>query len=382
MVTRILVRTPILRKKKASAAKADESNHDNKHQGKGSNDKYKYYTAVQAQVNEKESLFCSTKGCLYDKAANDKFCYFCDGKLCYDVPLQGKPNDEKMADSNEVNSCQQNNDIASKKRPLLTSDAFDTSEKTKRLKGSKFIDLTDVPPQLPILKSKGKGGASKYIGVCFDKSVNTKNKWKTQIRIDGKKYDIGAYDNEEEAAVDYARAVFKYKGERQMQTVIDLTDVPQQVPIMSSKKNCSSAYEGVYLHKATNKWKVQISIDGRQHYIGYYDNEEEAAVDYARAVFKYRPEDSQKQKRTVVDLTDVPQQVPIMSSKKNCSSAYEGVSFDKAKNKWRATIVIDGKATYIGGYQNEEEAAVDYARAVFKYRPDRQKQKQTVSSID
>ena len=94
MVTRILVRTPILRKKKASAAKANESNHDNKHQGKGSNANDKYYTAVQAQINEEESLFCSTKGCLFEKAPNDKYCYFCDGKLCYDVPLQGKPNDD------------------------------------------------------------------------------------------------------------------------------------------------------------------------------------------------------------------------------------------------------------------------------------------------
>ena len=29
-------------------------------------------------------------------------------------------------------------------------------------------------------------------------------------------------------------------------------------------------------------------IDGKLRYIGYYDDEEEAAADYARAVFKYR----------------------------------------------------------------------------------------------
>ncbi len=252
-----------------------------------SNDKYYTAVAVQAQANEEESLFCSTKGCLYEKAANDKFCYFCDGKLCYDVPLQGKPNDDKMADSNEVNSCQQNNDAASKKRPPLMADAFDTSEKTKRRKRSKFIDLTDVPPQLPILKSHGKGGASKYIGVSFDKS---KNKWRATIVIDRKANYVGYYENEEEAAVDYARAVFKYRPDwqKQKQMAIDLTDVPPQLPIMSSKKNRSSAYEGVCVYKATNKWTTQISIDGKNRYIGVYDNEEEAAVDYARAVFKYK----------------------------------------------------------------------------------------------
>jgi len=29
-------------------------------------------------------------------------------------------------------------------------------------------------------------------------------------------------------------------------------------------------------------------MDGKRHYIGYYENEEEAAIDYARAVFKYK----------------------------------------------------------------------------------------------
>ena len=72
------------------------------------------------------------------------------------------------------------------------------------------IDLSDVPPQQPILKSAGhiKEGASKYTGVSFNK---TKHKWNAQIMIAGKVRLIGVYENEEEAAVDYARAVFKYK---------------------------------------------------------------------------------------------------------------------------------------------------------------------------
>jgi hypothetical protein len=68
--------------------------------------------------------------------------------------------------------------------------------------------LTDVPPQSPILKRSGMDGASKYQGVSFKKAIN---KWKAQIFIGGKQHLIGFYDNEEEAAIDYARAVFKYK---------------------------------------------------------------------------------------------------------------------------------------------------------------------------
>ena len=42
------------------------------------------------------------------------------------------------------------------------------------------------------------------------------------------------------------------------------------------------------------------------------------------------------------------------------------VFFDKGANKWRAQIMIEGKQRIIGHYENDEEAAIDYARAVFK----------------
>ena len=37
------------------------------------------------------------------------------------------------------------------------------------------------------------------------------------------------------------------------------------------------------------------------------------------------------------------------------------------KNKWIARIKFEGKDRHIGCYENEETAAVDYARAAFKY---------------
>jgi hypothetical protein len=114
------------------------------------------------------------------------------------------------------------------------------------------------------------------------------NKWKAQISIDGKPHHLGVYDNEEEAAGDYARAVSKYKGGKKVKSMfIDLTDVPPQSPILSSKDGASK-YLGVYFNKAANKWVAQISFDGMNHQIGCYDNEEEAAIDYARAVSKYK----------------------------------------------------------------------------------------------
>jgi hypothetical protein len=248
-------------------------------------------------------------------------------------------------------------------------DKNETETKERGKKGQKFIDLTDVPPQSPLLKSSSKDGASKYKGVCFNKA---KGKWVAMIYVDGKNHHIGYYDNEEEAAIDYARAVSKYKGGKKVEPKsIDLTDVPPQSPLLKrSRKDGTSKYKGVYFNKASNKWQAHISIEGKLHYIGVYDNEDEAAIDYARAVSKYCQirAHQQKMKPKFIDLTDVPPQSPkLKSSSKDGTSKYKGVHFNKEKSEWVARISVDGKQHYIGVYDNEEEAAIDYARAVSKY---------------
>lgn len=45
------------------------------------------------------------------------------------------------------------------------------------------------------------------------------------------------------------------------------------------------------------------------------------------------------------------------------SSGYKGVSYSKRRKKWVATIRIDGKSIYLGGYQTAEEAHAAYCSA-------------------
>jgi len=127
-----------------------------------------------------------------------------------------------------------------KKRGRPMRDSISGKDDIKRQRVDTFVlDLTDVPPQPPIPKSAGhiKEGASKYTGVSFCKQTN---KWHAKIRIDGKERYIGSSENEKEAAVGYARAVFKYKGQgaldkaREQNSIIDLSDVPPQSPIPKS----------------------------------------------------------------------------------------------------------------------------------------------------
>ena len=51
-------------------------------------------------------------------------------------------------------------------------------------------------------------------------------------------------------------------------------------------------------------------IDGETHYIGTYANEDDAGIDYARAVFKYEVgkvnAPRKRGQQNAIDLTDVP----------------------------------------------------------------------------
>ena len=351
MVTRTVVRILPEERAAAAAAAVEESSSDD----------------GRTDYDDKHDICETMKLCDFQGRQNKVAVGgICDGHSHHGLFYDCIPPNEGTSDEEKDEESFGHNNTACKKRPSLHNDDAGDTKKKKRPKGAnKFIDLTDVPTQQPILKNC-RGGSSKYQGVSFHK---TTNKWHAMIGISGKQYSIGYYEYEEEAAVDYARAFWKYRGEiPKHKKKIDLTDVPTQQPILkSNSKGESSKYKGVSWNKGSNKWTAQITMNGKLHCIGLYDNEEEAAVEYARAFWKYRGK-TPKPKQPI-DLTDVPKQLPILKSNgKGGSSKYQGVSFQKASNKWRAMIGISGATYAIGSYDNEEEAAVDYARAVWKCR--------------
>jgi len=46
--------------------------------------------------------------------------------------------------------------------------------------------------------------------------------------------------------------------------------------------------------------------------------------------------------------------------RKNCSSIYRGVSWNKTRNKWQSAIIIDGKSKHLGLFDDENEAGLMY----------------------
>ncbi len=51
----------------------------------------------------------------------------------------------------------------------------------------------------------------------------------------------------------------------------------------------------------------------------------------------------------------------------NMSSRYKGVWIDKRRNKWIASIKVNGKAVFLGYFANEREAGLAYNLAAVKY---------------
>jgi len=51
---------------------------------------------------------------------------------------------------------------------------------------------------------------------------------------------------------------------------------------MNTKKrsNASSKYKGVNFHSRDKIWRAYVQIDGKQQYLGHYDNEKQAAARY------------------------------------------------------------------------------------------------------
>ena len=114
-------------------------------------------------------------------------------------------------------------------------------------------------------------------------------------------------------------------------------------------KEGASKYKGVTFHKAMNKWMARIKIDGKRRLIGFYENEEEAAADYARVAFKYKgqgaPDKGRKRKKSK-PATDIPPQPSILGS-------------------------AEQKKAETSKHQQDEAAtayALHYARRVFNYK--------------
>ena len=156
---------------------------------------------------------------------------------------------------------------------------------------------------------------------------------------------------------------------------IDLTGVPPQPLILKNQLSAtcyqdnsrrrpigkgSSKYTGAFYKKKMQKWEARIMVQGKARFIGYYDKEEDAAADYARAAFKYKPKKQSLDTYGGCDLSGVPNDLPLIRNERN-ATGYIGVK----PNKGRFTAYIGRTNKTLGTFDTAEEAALIYARAKY-----------------
>jgi hypothetical protein len=106
-------------------------------------------------------------------------------------------------------------------------------------------------------------------------------------------------------------------------------------------KKYSSKHIGVYWSEEKLKWVATVSHKGKSIYLGYYTKETEASNVYQKAI------------KEINDNT-------FIAPKREYSSKYKGVRWDKRTGKWMAQITHNKKQYNLGRFISEEIAHIAY----------------------
>jgi AP2-like factor (euAP2 lineage) len=118
----------------------------------------------------------------------------------------------------------------------------------------------------------------------------------------------------------------------------------------------SSKYRGVSLDKRSGEWRSQIVVEGTPRYLGRYSSEIEAALAYDDEAYLLYGSEARLNFSKTYALKN-----PKKASKE---SSFEGVTWDRASNKWLAALTVDGYATPLGFFKEEIQAVQAYEEAV------------------
>lgn len=103
---------------------------------------------------------------------------------------------------------------------------------------------------------------SKYTGVHWNDLVK---KWIASINIKSKTIYLGSFEKEIDASNFYENAV---------------NSINLKKEIILERKTFTSKYKGVSWNKCKNKWEVYKKINGKNKYLGCFNNETDAGIFY------------------------------------------------------------------------------------------------------
>ena len=147
----------------------------------------------------------------------------------------------------------------------------------------------------------------------------------------------------------------------------------------AANKNSQSGYVGVNWNRQTNRWMASIIFRGKTHYLGTFENVEDAIMARKIAEEKYYGEllknsSGENYKELMKNIGfggEIPEEEVAefnrrIMLKKN-PSGHVGVSWMKSTGKWKATLCRDGRQYHLGYFDNIEDAVAAREEAEEKY---------------
>jgi hypothetical protein len=164
-------------------------------------------------------------------------------------------------------------------------------------------------------------------------------RWRAYVHLKDKRLYLGSFCNEEDAD----------KAVKTAKSSIERNDfIP---PDHSVKTTGSSMHKGVCLERRLMKWKAQIHRRGKTYHLGLFHNELEAARTYEKFA----------QARDAKEFDSLYERL-LKENAREPSSKFKGVHFNRSAGRWAARINVQGKGYYLGSYKDELEAAKTFEK--------------------
>ena len=210
---------------------------------------------------------------------------------------------------------------------------------------------------MPKRKRKKEDGTKK--DVKYKGVYKIGNRYRAQLRIDGKTHNQGTFDTPKEAAQAYDRAAIQ--AGRPTSKLNFLDQVPKNYKPKKKKLSSGNTTGFTGVIKIGNRFRAQITIGGKQQNIGTFGTAKEAAEAYDQAALQA------KFPRSQLNFSDTPKEEVSRIKKRRIGNyknktGFNGVS--KKGKKFYASIGIDGKSNNLGTFTKARDAAMAYDEAI------------------